>query len=285
MTESGGIKVIESVGAMKAYTKALHRQGRTLALVPTMGALHEGHLSLMREGRNRGDALVVSIFVNPTQFGPGEDYEKYTRDREGDLEKMRGIGVDAVFMPPPDEIYPENFQTYVHVQELEKPLCGEFRPGHFRGVATVVLKLFNIVRPDTALFGQKDYQQLKIIEKMVKDLDLDIEIIGLPIIREASGLAMSSRNSYLSEQDTQTALSLSRALFEIKKQFANGTFDTNILVDKGKRVLEQAGVTQVDYIEVRHGDTLERGREAKRGDVAAVAARVGGARLIDNIIL
>lgn len=285
MTEQRGIEVIESASAMKAYSKARSGEGRSIALVPTMGALHEGHLSLMREGRERGDVLVVSIFVNPAQFGPGEDYEKYTRDREGDLEKMKGIGVDAVFMPPPDEIYPPGFQTYVEVEELQKPLCGQFRQGHFRGVATVVLKLFNIVRPDTALFGQKDYQQLKVIERMVRDLDLDVEVLGLPIVREASGLAMSSRNAYLTEEDTQRALSLSRALFQIKTAFQNGTTKTGTLKESGKEVLLEAGVTEIDYLEVRSGETLEEIKEVNKGDVAAVAAKVGGARLIDNIIL
>lgn len=285
MTDSRGIEIIESVGAMKVYSKALQAKGKTISLVPTMGALHEGHLSLMREGRKKADTLVVSIFVNPAQFGPGEDYEKYTRDREGDLRKMSGIGVDVIFMPPPEEIYPGGFQTYVEVEELQKPLCGEFRQGHFRGVATVVLKLFNIVKPDTALFGQKDYQQLKIIEKMVKDLDLDIEIMGLPIVREASGLAMSSRNAYLSDEDTVRALSLSRALFQIKTAFENGTNETQELTERGKRVLGEAGVTEIDYIEVRNGQTLEKVKEVNRGDVVALAARVGGARLIDNIIL
>ena len=285
MTEQRHIEVIESASAMKAYSKARQVEGRSIALVPTMGALHEGHLSLMREGRERGDVLVVSIFVNPTQFGPGEDYEKYTRDREGDLEKMKGIGVDAVFMPPPDQIYPPGFQTYVEVEELQKPLCGEFRPGHFRGVATVVLKLFNIVRPDVALFGQKDFQQLKVIERMVRDLDLDVEIVGLPIVREASGLAMSSRNAYLTAEDTQRALSLSRALFQIKTAFQNGTSTTDELIGHARTVLADAGITEIDYLEVRCGETLEKGKEAHRGDVAAVAAKVGGARLIDNIIL
>lgn len=285
MTEQRGIEVIESASAMKAYSKAQSTEGKSIALVPTMGALHEGHLSLMREGRERGDVLVVSIFVNPAQFGPGEDYEKYTRDREGDLEKMKGIGVDAVFMPPPDEIYPPGFQTYVEVEELQKPLCGQFRQGHFRGVATVVLKLFNIVRPDTALFGQKDYQQLKVIERMVRDLDLDVEVLGLPIVREASGLAMSSRNAYLTEEDTQRALSLSRALFQIKTAFQNGTTKTGTLKESGKEVLLEAGVTEIDYLEVRSGETLEEIKEVNKGDVAAVAAKVGGARLIDNIIL
>lgn len=285
MTSKSAITVIEKAPEMKAYSNALRNAGKSIAFVPTMGALHEGHLSLMREARKRADILVVSIFVNPEQFGPGEDYDKYVRDREGDLQKMKGIGVDAVFMPGPEEIYPPGFQTYVEVEELEKPLCGAFRPGHFRGVATVVLKLFNIVRADVALFGQKDYQQLKIIERMVRDLDLDIEVVGLPIVREETGLAMSSRNAYLSDKDRQRALSLSRALLEIKSQFANGSLKTDDLVESGKKVLEQASIEDVDYLEIRDGETLENKRVAARGDVAAVAARVGGARLIDNIIL
>jgi pantoate--beta-alanine ligase len=285
MTSQNVMAVIEDVGEMKAYSNALRKEGKSIALVPTMGALHEGHLSLMREGRKRADILVVSIFVNPTQFGPSEDYNKYMRDKDGDLEKIKDIGVDTVFMPGPDEVYPPGFQTYVQVEELEKPLCGALRPGHFRGVATVVLKLFNIVKADVALFGQKDYQQWKIIERMVRDLDLDIEILGLPIVREETGLAMSSRNAYLSDHNTQRALSLSRALLEIKSQFANGTCKTDSLVDSGKRVLERASVEEIDYLEIRDGETLQNKHEAARGDVAAVAARVGGARLIDNIIL
>ena len=230
------------------------------------------------------DADFLNI-VNPTQFGPGEDFEKYTRDREGDIEKMKGIGVDILFMPGPDEIYPPGFQTYVEVDELQKPLCGEFRPGHFKGVATVVLKLFNIVKPDFAFFGQKDYQQLKVIERMVIDLDLDVEITGLPIVREPDGLAMSSRNAYLNAEDKQKALSLSRALFVIKSQFEKGTYETHNLARSGRNVLSEAGIDEIDYLEVRDGNTLESKSNAQRGDVAAVAAKVGGARLIDNIIL
>lgn len=285
MTSTSAITVIERAAEMKAHSNALRKAGKSIALVPTMGALHEGHLSLMREGRKRADILVVSIFVNPTQFGPGEDYDKYARDREGDLQKMKGIGVDAVFMPGPEEIYPPGFQTYVSVEELEKPLCGASRPGHFRGVATVVLKLFNIVKADIALFGQKDYQQLKVIQRMARDLDLDIEVIGLPIVREETGLAMSSRNAYLSDEDRQRALSLSRALLEIKSQFANGAYETENLVQSAMKVLEQASVEDIDYLEIRDGETLEYKKEAARGDVIAVACRVGGARLIDNIIL
>jgi pantoate--beta-alanine ligase len=239
----------------------------------------------VREAARRGDAVVVSIFVNPTQFGPGEDYKKYARDREGDLQKLAGIGVDAVFMPEPGAVYPPGFQTYVEVQELQKPLCGAFRPGHFRGVATVVLKLFNSVKPHVAVFGQKDYQQLKVIQRMVRDLDLDIEIVGLPTVRENTGLAMSSRNSYLSTDDRERAVSVSRALLEIKSSFTEGIKDTGNLVETGKRVLEGASIGEIDYLEIRDGETLLNKKLAEHGDVAAVAIRVGGARLIDNIVL
>ena len=285
MTDTGTIKVIETVSQMKAFSNALRKQEKTISFVPTMGALHEGHLSLMREARKRADILVVSIFVNPTQFGPGEDYEKYVRDREGDLEKMSGIGVNAVFMPPPEELYPRDFQTFVQVEELEKPLCGAFRPGHFRGVATIVLKLFNIVKADVAVFGQKDYQQLKVIQRMAADLELDTQVLGLPTVREETGLAMSSRNAYLSTGDKKKALSLSSALFEIKSSFNEGTDEIEELLENGREVLERAFIEEIDYLEIRDGETLEVKERAASGDVAAVACRVGGARLIDNIVL
>lgn len=279
------MNVVKGVTEMKALSRGLKREGKTISFVPTMGALHEGHLSLMAEGKKRADVLVASVFVNPTQFGPGEDYKKYTRDTEGDLDKMRRTGVDIAFFPVPEEIYPPGFQTYVEVTELEKPLCGASRHGHFRGVATVVLKLFNIVRPDVALFGKKDYQQLQIIKRMVSDLDLDVEIIGMPIVREASGLAMSSRNAYLSEEQKARAGALSKALGEIKKKFDGGERDASTLLESGKRVLSDSSAGEIDYLEIRNGDTLEEVKLASPGDVAALAVKVGRARLIDNIEL
>src|SRR5919108_5437199 len=183
---------------MQSLANEERRDGKRISLVPTMGALHEGHLDLISEARKIGDVLVVSIFVNPTQFGPNEDFTKYPRDLAGDLRKIESLGVDIVFTPTPEEMYPEGFQTYVEVEKLQEHLCGLFRPGHFRGVATVVLKLFNIIRPHVALFGEKDYQQLKIIQRMVKDLNLDVEVSGFPTVREKNGLALSSRNAYLS---------------------------------------------------------------------------------------
>jgi pantoate--beta-alanine ligase len=285
MTERGTIKVVNSIGEMQTLSNSLRNEGRTIAFVPTMGALHEGHLSLMREGKRHGDVLVASVFVNPAQFGRGEDFQSYKRDMDGDLRKMESAGADIAFFPHVDEIYPPGYETYVEVTELEKPLCGRFRPGHFRGVATVVLKLFNIVKPHVALFGQKDYQQLQIIKKMVKDLNLEVTIIGMPIIREESGLAMSSRNAYLTREEREKAACLSRALGQIKKRFDGGERDIPTLVKEGYCVLAGGSVGEVDYIEIRDGQTLGEKRLAAPGDVAALAVRIGSARLIDNKVL
>ena len=285
MTEKNSIRIVYKVKDMQTLSSSVRKEGRTISFVPTMGALHEGHLSLMQEAKERGDFLVVSIFVNPTQFGPNEDYKKYTRDLQGDLKKIEEIGVDAVFFPDVAEIYPEGFETYVEVQELQKPLCGQFRPGHFKGVATVVLKLFNIVKPHIAVFGEKDYQQLLIIQKMVRDLHLEIEIIGMPIIREDDGLALSSRNAYLSDEERESARALSKALNEIKASFYKGQDNVNDLVHTGKEILQSSSIKDVDYLEIRSAETLENKIEAKSGDLVAVAARVGNARLIDNMKL
>lgn len=285
MTEKRAIKVISGIKEMQDFSSALRNEGKTISFVPTMGALHEGHISLMREGRKLGDVLVASVFVNPAQFGRGEDYKSYTRDTDGDLKKMTDAGVDIAFFPHAEEIYPPGFETYVEVTELEKPLCGRFRPGHFRGVATVVLKLFNIVKPHIAIFGEKDYQQLQIIRKMVRDLSLEIEIIGMPIVREKSGLAMSSRNSYLSPEEKDKAAYLSQALREIKTRFDGGDRDTLNLVKRGYEVLTRASVGEIDYLEIRDGETLGDKVSAAPGDVAALAVRIGNARLIDNTVL
>lgn len=285
MTEKRAAKVISSIKEMQDFSSALRKEGKTITFVPTMGALHEGHISLMREGKKLGDVLVASVFVNPAQFGPGEDYMSYRRDTDGDLKKLTGAGVDIAFFPDAGEIYPPGFETYVEVTELEKPLCGRFRPGHFRGVATVVLKLFNIVKPHIAIFGEKDYQQLQIIRKMVRDLSLEIEIIGMPILREKSGLAMSSRNSYLSPEERDKAAYLSLALREIKTRFDGGERDTLNLIKRGYEVLTRASVGEIDYLEIRDGDTLGDKVSAAPGDVAALAVRIGNARLIDNTVL
>ena len=282
MTENINIKIVDNVKDMQALSNRIKKEGRIISFVPTMGALHEGHLSLMRVAKEKGDFLVVSIFVNPTQFGPNEDFNKYTRDLEGDIKKIREIGVDVVFSPDVNENYPEGFETYVEVQELQKPLCGQFRPGHFKGVTTVVLKLFNIIKPDIAVFGEKDYQQLLIIKKMVRDLHLEIEIIGMPIIREEDGLALSSRNAYLSHEDRTRALALSESLREIEKRFKEGNKNTNDLVQFGIEILNESHVTDIDYLEIRNGNSLGSAKEAQPGDIAAIAARIGHTRLIDN---
>jgi len=282
MTENINIKIVDNVKDMQALSNRIKKEGRIISFVPTMGALHEGHLSLMRVAKEKGDFLVVSIFVNPTQFGPNEDFNKYTRDLEGDIKKIREIGVDVVFSPDVNEIYPEGFETYVEVQELQKPLCGQFRPGHFKGVTTVVLKLFNIIKPDIAVFGEKDYQQLLIIKKMVRDLHLEIEIMGMPIIREEDGLALSSRNAYLSPEDRTRALALSESLREIEKRFKEGNKNTNDLVQFGIEILNESHVTDIDYLEIRNGNSLGSAKEAQPGDIAAIAARIGHTRLIDN---
>ncbi|MEM7008771.1 MAG: pantoate--beta-alanine ligase [Thermodesulfobacteriota bacterium] len=274
--------IINTVKDMQNLSDRIKKDGRSVAFVPTMGALHDGHLSLMREAKKRGDFLVVSIFVNPTQFGPNEDYEKYTRDLEGDITKIKPLGVDAVFYPDVQQIYPQGAETFVEVENLQKPLCGEHRPGHFRGVSTVVLKLFNIVKPDLAVFGEKDYQQLQIIKKMVKDLHLEVEIIGMPIVREEDGLALSSRNAYLSAQQRHQALSLSKSLKKIKSSFDSGNKRNSELIGLGLEVLKDSGIENIDYLEIRDALTLEKDELVKKGDIVAVAARLENARLIDN---
>jgi pantoate--beta-alanine ligase len=276
------MKVITTVREMQRLANDARRDDKIISFVPTMGALHEGHLKLISEGRKRGDTLVVSIFVNPTQFGPNEDFKRYPRDLDGDLEKLKNLRVDVVFVPTIEEMYPEGFQTYVEVEKLEKHLCGLFREGHFRGVATVVLKLFNIVKPHVALFGEKDYQQLKIIERMVKDLNLEVEIVGFPIVRDRDGLALSSRNSYLSSHEKEHAIAVPRALSEIRKEFERGKRDTKSMIEVGKNILSEAGIKDIDYLEICNPETLENKELAERGDLVAVAVRLGGTRLIDN---
>lgn len=279
------MRIISSIREMQSLVNGVIRTGKRISLVPTMGALHEGHINLINEGRNRGDVLVVSIFVNPTQFGPNEDFTNYPRDLEGDLSKIEDLGVDIVFAPNLEEIYPEGFQTYVEVKDLQEHLCGRFRPGHFRGVATVVLKLFNIVKPQVALFGEKDYQQLKIIQRMVKDLNLEVEVIGYPIVREKDGLALSSRNVYLLMNERNSASQVSKALREIKRKFDMGCRNTNLMVEFGKKILEETGINDIDYLEICDPETLESKELAGRGDLLAVAVRIKGTRLIDNIRL
>ena len=279
------MRVVTGAREMQGLANEVRKDGKRISLVPTMGALHEGHINLISEAGKMVDILVVSIFVNPTQFEPNEDFIRYPRDLEGDLRKIDSLGVDIVFSPTSEEIYPEGFQTYVEVKELQEYLCGPFRPGHFRGVATVVLKLFNIVKPHVALFGEKDYQQLKIIQRMVKDLNLDVEVYGFPIVRERNGLALSSRNTYLSPDKKEYALLVSRVLRDIKKDFDSGCNDAKIMIEMGKIVLGEAGIREVDYLEICDSQTLRSKEVVESGDLVAVAVRLDGTRLIDNIRL
>jgi len=258
--------------------------GRRIALVPTMGYLHEGHLSLMREARRQagGDGLALTtVFVNPTQFGPKEDLSRYPRDLSGDLAKCGEAGVDRVLAPEAAAVYHPLHESWVDVESVSQGLCGASRPGHFRGVATVVLKLLHLSHPDVALFGEKDWQQLQVIRAMVRDLDLEVEIVGMPIVREPDGLALSSRNAYLSVEDRVRALALSRALAEAGARARAGERRTSELLAGARATLAQAGV-RVDYVEVVHPETLRPVTEAVPGSRMLVAGFVGTTRLIDN---
>jgi len=278
------MQIIAEPDGMQRIALDLRSQGKRIAFVPTMGYLHEGHASLLREGRRRGDLLILSIFVNPTQFGPTEDLSRYPRDLERDLALAREAGVDIVFTPTPENMYPTGFQTFLEVTDLSRPLCGASRPGHFRGVATVVTKLFMICQPHVALFGKKDYQQLAIIRRMVHDLMIPVEIVGMPIVREPDGLAMSSRNSYLSPDERRRALCLVTALRRIREQYLGGMRETGRLTEVGRGVIAASG-GEIDYLEFCHGTTLEPVGEADDGTLCALAVRIGTTRLIDNCIL
>jgi pantoate--beta-alanine ligase len=270
---------------MQSRVGRLKREGRTIAFVPTMGFLHEGHLSLMRTGRERADTLVASIFVNPTQFAPGEDFEAYPRDMPRDLTMARSVGVDIVFTPDNVMMYPEGFQTYVSLEELPRGLCGKSRPIFFRGVATVVAKLFNIVGPDIAVFGEKDFQQLTVIRRMVKDLHFGIEIVGGPTIREADGLAMSSRNAYLRPEERPAALSLHEALRQSQAMVREGERRADAIIAAAERRIASFAANTIDYIAIVDPGTLEDMAILDRPARMALAVKVGATRLIDNMAL
>jgi pantoate--beta-alanine ligase len=279
------MQIINSIIHMQALAIAPERGGRRIAFVPTMGYLHEGHASLLREGRKRGDLLVLSIFVNPIQFGVHEDLDSYPRDMARDLQIAEACGVDVVFTPAGTEMYPPGFQTGVLVREISQPLCGASRPGHFDGVATVVTKLFNIVRPDVALFGSKDYQQLAVIRRMTDDLNLPVEIVGMPIVRETDGLAMSSRNAYLSPSERQSALCLIRALRHVRNLFTGGEHSVAALETAARTVINRETDAAIDYVELRDGATLQELEIADSSTVLALAVKIGKTRLIDNSVL
>ena len=279
------MEVIESISEMKNLVKKWKRQGLSIGFVPTMGYLHEGHLALVRRAKELSDRVVVSIFVNPIQFAPGEDYQRYPRDLERDKALLEKEGVDALFSPRVEEMYPPGFQTYVEVKELSSGLCGRYRPGHFVGVATVVLKLFNIVQPDIAVFGEKDYQQLKVIQRMVQDLNLDVKIIPHPTVREEDGLAMSSRNTYLSPEERKSAIALYKALNLAEELVNQGERRVATLKVKLKEFIESFPYTKVQYIEFVHPETLKEVERVDEPTLLALAVFVGEARLIDNKII
>lgn len=263
----------------------MRQQGKTIALVPTMGYLHDGHLSLVKEGRKVGDDLVVSIFVNPTQFGPGEDLESYPRDFDRDCELVRKAGGDVIFAPDKNELYGKGYQTYVQLKKLPNHLCGISRPLHFRGVATVVTKLFNIVRPHFAIFGQKDFQQVLVIRQMVRDLNFDTEIIGAPIVREPDGLAMSSRNTYLTPEQRISALSLNKSLKRAQELVKSGITDPSEIIDAATEIITSHHECITDYISICDPETLDDIKTIDRPALMALAVKIGKTRLIDNTII
>ncbi|HXZ88908.1 MAG TPA: pantoate--beta-alanine ligase [Candidatus Binataceae bacterium] len=279
------MEIIASPTEMQRWSELARHRGEKIAFVPTMGFLHEGHLTLMREGRKRASVLASSLFVNPTQFGPNEDFARYPRNFEGDCAMMRTVPVDVLFAPEPDAMYPQGSQTFVEATDVTQGLCGSHRPGHFRGVTTVVAKLFNIVKPHIALFGEKDYQQLRAIERMVKDLNFDLEIVPVATVREADGLAMSSRNAYLKPDQREQALSLSRALKAAGACFQAGAREPQQLVRAARAVLESASGLRLEYVEAVDAETLKPLATIDRPVVLAIAAYVGTTRLIDNMVL
>lgn len=273
---------------MASVARRLRREeDKTIGFVPTMGALHEGHLSLVREARRMCDIVVVSIFVNPAQFGPGEDYERYPRDLTSDTTKLSDYNVDYIFSPPAEEIYPKNFSTYVSVEGLSEPMEGMARPGHFRGVSTILTILFNTIRPDFAFFGQKDAQQSLIVRRLVRDLAFDIEVVVLPTVREQSGLALSSRNAYLTEEDRQASLVLYRALSQAREVYLEGERNPKRLVETVRSLFEAEPRARLEYVGVVDADTMEKldRLPEDRPVLVALAANVGKTRLIDNILL
>jgi pantoate--beta-alanine ligase len=279
------MKVIEKINDMKKISKDLILNGKSIGFVPTMGYLHEGHLSLVRKARKENEIVVVSIFVNPTQFGPNEDFDKYPRDTDRDLKLLQNENVDFVFMPSVEEMYPEGYATYVIVERLTEVLCGKSRPGHFRGVATVVTKLFNIVKPTRAYFGQKDAQQFRVLKRMVEDLNMDVEMVEAPIVRESDGLAMSSRNVYLSPEERKQAVALFETLNLAKKAIENGERDAEKVKQLMRENISKYDKVIIDYIEIVDEKNLTPLSKIEGKVLIAIAAFVGKARLIDNIIV
>ena len=277
------MQIINSPNAVRAWVKDQKKQGKSVGFVPTMGFLHEGHLSLMQKARTENDVVIVSIFVNPTQFGPGEDLESYPRDFERDKELCDSVGVDVIFAPGVKDMYPDGYSTYVDCEgDITKQLCGASRPTHFKGVTSVVSKLFLIVAPDRAYFGQKDAQQVAVIEKMVRELNFDVEIVPCPIVREADGLAMSSRNTYLNELERKDALVLSEALNLCQEAVKHGEQNAEKLIQLMKKHIQRADSAQIDYVQIVDAKTLLPIGELQDDYLVALAVKIGKTRLIDN---
>jgi pantoate--beta-alanine ligase len=282
------MEIINRRQRMASVARKLRREeDKTIGLVPTMGALHEGHLSLVREARTMCDVVVVSVFVNPTQFGPSEDFERYPRDLTGDTTKLSDYNVDYIFAPPADEMYPKGFATYVNVEGLSETMEGAARPGHFRGVATVLTVLFNTVRPDFAFFGQKDAQQTLVVRRLVRDLAFDIEVVVLPTVREQTGLALSSRNAYLTGEQHAAAVILYKALSQAKEVYMEGERNPKRMAEVVRSRVEAEPLTRLEYVGVVDAETMEKFDRIPedRPLLIALAARVGRTRLIDNIVI
>lgn len=279
------MRLIRTINRMSACINHIRQNGKSIGFVPTMGYLHEGHLSLMRQAKEENDILVLSIFVNPAQFGPMEDYKRYPKDLNRDIRLAKDSGCDMVFIPDAKEMYPGGYSTYVKVERLSDILCGKTRPIHFRGVATVVTKLFNIIRPDRAYFGTKDYQQAIIIKRMIEDLNMDIKLKILPIVREKDGLAMSSRNIYLSQEERSDAIILYKALRFAKRLIEGGQRDPGVIISAIRKLISHKNRARMDYVSVVDADTLNDIRIIKRRILIAIAVWIGKTRLIDNIVV
>jgi pantoate--beta-alanine ligase len=281
-----GLELIADPQQMQARALRAKRAGQRISFVPTMGYLHDGHVSLLRQARALGELLVLSIFVNPMQFGPSEDLSRYPRDLSGDLEKARAAGCDVVFLPEPKTMYPDGFQTRVEVTQVQQGLCGEQRPGHFAGVATVVLKLCNLVQPDVMLLGEKDYQQLQLLKRLATDLNLPVQVLGCPLVRDVDGVALSSRNAYLDPPQREAARVLSRALFAAQAAHQQGQRHSATLLKIAQEVLHTEPLLQPEYLELRDAETLLPVlEELVAPAVLLVAGRVGRTRLLDNVVL
>ena len=280
------MQVITTIKDMQAFSRAKKAEGKRIGFVPTMGALHKGHISLIENSIEQNDVTVVSIFVNPTQFGPAEDFNKYPKDHKGDTEKLIPLNIDALFLPDVAGMYPKGFSTFLFVGGIGGILCGVSRPDHFNGVATVVAKLFNVVMPDRAYFGQKDYQQTVVIKRLVRDLGFDIDIVVCPIVREDGGLAMSSRNAYLSDEERRAALILNKALEYGKGLMLSGREDkTGTIKEKMKVFMQAEPLVTIEYVEIAGPEYLETLKEVKIPAVILLAAKVGTTRLIDNLLV